>query len=144
MPTNQHKNENSGENLKRGLDNRHVQLIAIGGAIGTGLFMGSGKSISIAGPSIIFIYAIIGFMLFFVMRAMGELLLASKERQSFIDLSTDFLGPKIGFFLGWTYWLCWIVTAIADIIAITGYVHFWYPNLYGLFSAVASMTSSNI
>lgn len=139
MPTNQHKNENSGENLKRGLDNRHVQLIAIGGAIGTGLFMGSGKSISIAGPSIIFIYAIIGFMLFFVMRAMGELLLASKERQSFIDLSTDFLGPKIGFFLGWTYWLCWIVTAIADIIAITGYVHFWYPNLYGLFSAVASI-----
>lgn len=63
------------QSLRRNLTNRHIQLIAIGGAIGTGLFMGSGKTISLAGPSIIFVYMIIGFMLFFVMRAMGELLL---------------------------------------------------------------------
>ncbi|BDY91980.1 hypothetical protein MUTS15_06370 [Escherichia coli] len=60
------------QSLRRNLTNRHIQLIAIGGAIGTGLFMGSGKTISLAGPSIIFVYMIIGFMLFFVMRAMGN------------------------------------------------------------------------
>ena len=60
------------QHLQRNLTNRHIQLIAIGGAIGTGLFMGSGKTISLAGPSIIFVYMIIGFMLFFVMRAMGS------------------------------------------------------------------------
>ena len=67
------------QSLRRNLTNRHIQLIAIGGAIGTGLFMGSGKTISLAGPSIIFVYMIIGFMLFFVMRAMGELLLSNLE-----------------------------------------------------------------
>jgi D-serine/D-alanine/glycine transporter len=65
--------------LARGLGNRHIQLLAIGGAIGTGLFMGSGKTISLAGPSVIFVYMIIGFMLFFVMRAMGEILLSSLD-----------------------------------------------------------------
>ena len=65
--------------LKRSLSNRHLQLIAIGGAIGTGLFMGSGKTISLAGPSILLIYMIIGFMVFFVMRALGELLLSNLE-----------------------------------------------------------------
>ena len=71
------------EKLRRNLHNRHIQLIAIGGAIGTGLFMGSGKTISLAGPSIVFVYMIIGFMLFFVMRAMGELLLSNLEYKSF-------------------------------------------------------------
>ena len=70
------------QSLRRNLTNRHIQLIAIGGAIGTGLFMGSGKTISLAGPSIIFVYMIIGFMLFFVMRAMGELLLSNLEYKS--------------------------------------------------------------
>jgi len=62
---------NREPHLARALGNRHIQLLAIGGAIGTGLFMGSGKTISLAGPSVIFVYMIIGFMLFFVMRAMG-------------------------------------------------------------------------
>ena len=75
----------SEQSLRRNLTNRHIQLIAIGGAIGTGLFMGSGKTISLAGPSIIFVYMIIGFMLFFVMRAMGELLLSNLEYKSFSD-----------------------------------------------------------
>ncbi|WP_434778966.1 D-serine/D-alanine/glycine transporter [Neisseria sp. Ec49-e6-T10] len=115
--------------LKRGLDNRHIQLIAIGGAIGTGLFMGSGKTISLAGPSIIFVYMIIGFMLFFVMRAMGELLLSNLNYKSFIDFSSDLLGPWAGYFTGWTYWLCWVVTGVADVIAIAGYAQFWWPGL---------------
>jgi len=117
------------EHLRRSLSNRHLQLIAIGGAIGTGLFMGSGKTISLAGPSIVLVYLIIGAMLFFVMRAMGELLLSNLEYKSFIDFSTDLLGPWAGFFCGWTYWFCWIITAIADVIAIAAYAQFWFPDL---------------
>ncbi len=115
--------------MQRSLSNRHIQLIAIGGAIGTGLFMGSGKTISLAGPSIIFVYMIIGFMLFFVMRAMGELLLSNLNYKSFIDFSSDLLGPWAGYFTGWTYWFCWIITGIADVIAISAYTQFWFPDI---------------
>ena len=117
------------DHLQRSLSNRHLQLIAIGGAIGTGLFMGSGRTISLAGPSILFVYLIIGVMLFFVMRAMGELLLSNLDYKSFIDFSTDLLGSWAGFFCGWTYWFCWIITAIADVIAIAAYAQFWFPEL---------------
>ena len=115
--------------LSRQLSNRHIQLIAIGGAIGTGLFMGSGKTISLAGPSVIFVYMIIGFMLFFVMRAMGELLLSNLNYKSFADFAADLLGPWAGFFTGWTYWFCWIVTGVADVVTISGYVHYWWGGL---------------
>ena len=124
-----HRPDTQEPELQRSLSNRHIQLIAIGGAIGTGLFMGSGKTISLAGPSIIFVYMIIGFMLFFVMRAMGELLLSNLKYKSFIDFSADLLGPMAGYFTGWTYWFCWIVTGIADVIAISGYTHFWFPDI---------------
>ncbi|KTT01405.1 amino acid permease [Pseudomonas oryzihabitans] len=117
------------EGLQRSLSNRHLQLIAIGGAIGTGLFMGSGKTIALAGPSILLVYLIIGSALFFVMRALGELLLSDLEYKSFIDFCSDLLGPWAGFFCGWTYWFCWIVTAIADVIAIAAYAQFWFPSL---------------
>ena len=115
--------------LERQLTNRHIQLIAIGGAIGTGLFMGSGKTISAAGPSVIFVYMIIGFMLFFVMRAMGELLLSNLNYKSFSDFAADLLGPWAGFFTGWTYWFCWVITGIADVIAIAGYSKELWPAL---------------
>ncbi len=114
--------------LSRSLSSRHIQLLAIGGAIGTGLFMGSGKTISVAGPSVIFVYMIIGFMLFFVMRAMGELLLSNLKYKSFTDFSADLLGPWAGFFTGWTYWFCWVVTGIADVVAISHYVTFWWAD----------------
>ena len=91
--------------------------------------MGSGKTISLAGPSIIFVYMIIGFMLFFVMRAMGELLLSNLEYKSFSDFAADLLGPWAGYFTGWTYWFCWVVTGIADVVAITAYAQFWFPGL---------------
>jgi D-serine/D-alanine/glycine transporter len=115
--------------LERALSNRHIQLMAIGGAIGTGLFMGSGKTISVAGPSVIFVYMVIGFMLFFVMRAMGELLLSNLQYKNFGDFAGDLLGPWASFFTGWTYWFCWIVTGIADVVAIAHYVAFWWPDL---------------
>ena len=114
--------------LARSLSSRHIQLLAIGGAIGTGLFMGSGKTISVAGPSVIFVYMVIGFMLFFVMRAMGELLLSNLKYKSFTDFSADLLGPWAGFFTGWTYWFCWVVTGIADVVAISHYVTFWWAD----------------
>ncbi|MHA6968946.1 D-serine/D-alanine/glycine transporter [Glutamicibacter bergerei] len=119
----------SSPKLERGLSNRHIQLIAIGGAIGTGLFMGSGKTISVAGPSVIFVYMIIGFMLFFVMRAMGELLLSNLNYKTFADFAGDLLGPWAAFFTGWTYWFCWVVTGIADVVAIAHYVAYWWGNL---------------
>ncbi|MEJ5062808.1 D-serine/D-alanine/glycine transporter [Erwinia sp. MYb375] len=120
--------EKGPDQLQRNLHNRHIQLIAIGGAIGTGLFMGSGKTISLAGPSIIFVYMIIGFMLFFVMRAMGELLLSNLEYKSFSDFAADLLGPWAGYFTGWTYWFCWVVTGIADVVAISSYFQLWFPD----------------
>jgi len=115
--------------LERNLTNRHLQLIAIGGAIGTGLFMGAGKTISLAGPSILLVYAIVGFMLFFVMRALGELLLSNLQYRSFADFAGEYLGPWAQFFTGWTYWLCWIVTGVADVVAVSGYMGFWFPDL---------------
>lgn len=118
------------QELERSLSNRHIQLIAIGGAIGTGLFMGSGKTISVAGPSVILVYMVIGFMLYFVMRAMGELLLSRTGYRNFADFAGDLLGPWAAFFTGWTYWFCWIVTGVADVIVISSvYIHFWLDKL---------------
>lgn len=132
--------EKTEENtLKRALSSRHLQLISIGGAIGTGLFLGSGKSISLAGPSVIVVYAIVGFMLFFVMRAMGELLLSNLNYKSFRDAVADMLGPNAGFVTGWTYWFCWIVTGIADVVAIAGYVRFWWPSVPAWVPAIATI-----
>lgn len=121
--------------LKRGLSNRHIQLMSIGGAIGTGLFMGAGRAIHSTGPSIILIYSFTGLMLFFVMRAMGELLLSNLTYKSFLDFSVVLLGPQIGFIIGWTYWLCWVITCTADLVAICNYTAFWLPHIHGIFPA---------
>src|SRR5664279_1519227 len=102
-------------------------MIAIGGAIGTGLFMGSGKTIALAGPRVIFVYMIIGFMLFFVMRAMGEVLLSNLEYKTFGDFAGDLLGPWAGFVVSWSYWFYTVVVGVADIVAITAYVQVLAP-----------------
>lgn len=114
--------------LHRGLSSRHIQLIAIGGAIGTGLFMGSGRTIALAGPAVVLVYAIIGLFVFFVLRAMGELLLSNLNYKSFVDFAADLLGPAAAFYVGWSYWFAWVVTGIADLVAITGYAKFWWPD----------------
>src|SRR3984885_2766154 len=115
--------------LHRGLSNRHIQLIALGGAIGTGLFMGAGRTISRAGPSVVLVYAIIGFFLFFVLRAMGELLLSNLNYKSFVDFAADLLGPAAGFFVGWSYCGAWVVNGIGEVVAIVGYTRFWWPEV---------------
>ena len=114
------------QQLQRGLKNRHVQLIAIGGTIGTGLFLGSGKAIALAGPSILLAYLIVGMALFFVMRALGELLLSNSGYTTFTDFANEYIGPWAGYLTGWTYWFCWIMTAMADIIAVGMYAQYWF------------------
>lgn len=120
----------SGESqeLKRKLENRHIQLISISGAIGTGLFMGTGKAVSLSGTSIVLVYAIIGFFIYFVMRAMGEILLSNLKFNSFADFTTEYLGQQAGFILAWTYWLCWCVAAVADMVMVAGFFQYWYPD----------------
>lgn len=117
------------QKLARGLKNRHVQLIAIGGAIGTGLFLGAGKSIHLAGPSILFAYIITGVICFLIMRALGELLLTNLNYHSFVDFVRDYLGNMAAFITGWTYWFCWISIAMADLTAVGLYTQFWFPNV---------------
>lgn len=115
--------------LQRELNNRHIQLIAIGGTIGTGLFLGSGQTISLTGPSLLFTYMLIGIVLFAFMRALGELLLSNSKFNSFVDIANEYLGPFGGFVIGWTYWVCWIVSSMSDLTAMGQYFAYWYPQV---------------
>jgi len=116
-------------NLSRSLQSRHIQMIAIGGAIGTGLFLGSGSAFRKAGPSIILSYLIVGVFCFFMMRAIGELLLSDTSKHSFIDFVKEYLGDRMEFITGWTYWSCWLSLAMADLTATGIYLRYWFPNL---------------
>ncbi|WP_413628299.1 amino acid permease [Fructilactobacillus vespulae] len=115
--------------MSRGLKSRHVQLIALGGTIGTGLFLGAGKSIHLAGPSILLAYLIAGLACFFLMRALGELLLSNTNTVSFIDFINKYMGKRTGFVAGWTYLVCWITIAMAEITASGLYVQYWFPDI---------------
>lgn len=119
--------DTSDEGYERGLGSRQIQMIAIGGAIGVGLFMGAGANIAKAGPSIILMYALAGVVIFFIMRALGELLLYRPVSGSFAEYAREFLGPFFGYVTGWTYWLMWIVTGMAELTAAAIYIHFWFP-----------------
>ncbi|MET8947776.1 amino acid permease [Streptomyces sp. NPDC004542] len=115
------------EGYERGLGSRQVQMIAIGGAIGVGLFLQAGANIAKAGPSLIVMYALAGVVIFFIMRALGELLLYRPVSGSFAEYSREFLGPFFGYFTGWTYWLMWVVTGMAELTATAIYVNYWFP-----------------
>lgn len=127
------------QNLHRGLSSRHIQLIALGGAIGTGLFMGAGKTIAVSGTSILITYVVVGFFMYMTMRAMGELLLTRLDYRSFADFVADYLGPKASFYLGWSYWLSWVVTCIADVVVCGGYVQYWLPELSPWIPALSTL-----
>ncbi len=114
---------------RKELSNRHINMIAIGGAIGVGLFLGSGKALDQVGPGLMVIYAIAGTMIFFVMRALGELLMYRPVSGSFAEYAGEFVGPWAKFATGWGYWLVWIVTGMAEITAVGEYFQFWFPEV---------------
>jgi len=116
-----------GSDLSRNLRNRHIQLIAIGGTIGVGLFLGSARAIHNAGPALVLAYALGGVAIFFIMRALGELLTYRPVAGSFATYADEFCGPFAGFVTGWSYWFAWIATAMAELTAIGVYVRWWLP-----------------
>lgn len=115
--------------LSRQLSNRHVQMIALGGAIGTGLFLGAGKSIHFAGPAIILGYLITGIICFWMMRAMGEMLMTNLNAHSFVELIDQYWGRRPAFVIGWAYWASWATIAMAEMTAIGIYIKLWLPGL---------------
>lgn len=109
----------------RALKPRQIQMIAIGGAIGTGLFMGAGGRLAGAGPAIVISYAVCGFFAFLILRALGELVLHRPTAGSFVSYAREFFGEKASFATGWLYWLNWAMTGIVDITASALYMHFF-------------------
>ncbi|MEU2284742.1 amino acid permease [Streptomyces sp. NPDC013178] len=107
------------------LKHRHVNMIAIGGAIGTGLFLGAGGRLHDAGPALALAYLVCGVFAFFVVRALGELVLYRPSSGSFVSYAREFLGEKGAYVAGWMYFLNWSTTGIADITAIALYTHYW-------------------
>ncbi|USX56968.1 amino acid permease [Lentzea sp. HUAS12] len=114
-------------------------MIAIGGAIGVGLFLGAGGRLATAGPSLILSYAVCGLAAFFVMRALGELVLHRPVSGSFVEYAREFIGPWAGFTSGWLYWLNWAMTGIAEITAIAIYMHKWFPDLPQWITALVAL-----
>ncbi|NBE52885.1 amino acid permease [Streptomyces boluensis] len=104
---------------------RHINMIAIGGAIGTGLFLGAGGRLNSAGPGLALAYLVCGVFAFFVVRALGELVVYRPSSGSFVSYAREFLGEKGAFVAGWAYFLNWSTTGIADITAIAMYTHYW-------------------
>ena len=120
-----------GENqeLKRGLKNRHIQLIALGGAIGTGLFYGSASTIGLVGPAVMLSYALGGFFIFLVMRCMGEMTVHTPVSGAFSTFAYKYWGDMAGFISGWNYWFCYVAVSMAEITAIGIYVNYWFHDI---------------
>ena len=135
------------EDLNRSLQERHIQLIALGGAIGVGLFLGSASAIEKAGPGVVLAYIIAGIAIFFVMRALGELTVEYPVSGSFSAHAYQVLSPLAGYVSGWNYWYVWVVTCMAEITAVGVYVHLWLPDLPQWISclvALGLMTCANL
>ncbi|MYV44796.1 amino acid permease [Streptomyces sp. SID2888] len=115
----------------KSLKARHVNMIAIGGAIGTGLFLGAGGRLASAGPSLFIAYAVCGVFAFLVVRALGELVLYRPSSGAFVSYAREFLGEKGAYTAGWMYFLNWATTGVADITAVATYTHYW-----GMFSDI--------
>jgi AAT family amino acid transporter len=115
--------------LQRGLDNRHIQLIALGGSIGVGLFYGSSATIQMGGPSILLSYLIGGLVIFTIMRALGEMAVDEPVSGSFSSYANRYLGTFAGYLTGWTYWFMWVVVGMAEITVVGVYVNYWFPDI---------------
>ncbi|WP_312240244.1 aromatic amino acid transporter AroP [Pantoea sp.] len=118
-----------GETLKRGLKNRHIQLIALGGAVGTGLFLGIAQTIKMAGPSVLLGYAIGGFIAFMIMRQLGEMVVEEPVAGSFSHFAYKYWGNFAGFASGWNYWVLYVLVAMAELSAVGIYIQYWWPGI---------------
>ncbi|WP_205438696.1 amino acid permease [Edwardsiella tarda] len=121
--------EQHGEQLQRGLKNRHIQLIALGGAIGTGLFLGIAQTIKMAGPAVLLGYAIGGFIAFLIMRQLGEMVVEEPVAGSFSHFAYKYWGDFAGFASGWNYWVLYVLVAMAELTAVGIYVQYWFPEI---------------
>ena len=127
------------DGYEQSLGGRQVQMIAIGGAIGVGLFYGTGARLQAAGPGLVLSFAVAGVAAFFVLRAMGELVLYRPTAGSFVEYSREFIGPWAGYVSGWMYWLNWAATGVAEITAVGIYFQFWEPAVPQWVSALAAL-----
>lgn len=132
------------EQLKRGLTNRHIQLIALGGAIGTGLFLGSAGVMKSAGPSMLLGYAIGGFIAFLIMRQLGEMIVEEPVAGSFSHFAHAYWGPFAGFLSGWNYWVLYVLVGMAELTAVGKYVQYWYPEIPTWATALAFFVLINL
>ena len=114
---------------KQSLGRRQVQMIAIGGAIGTGLFLGSASRLHSTGPALLFSYAFVGMIAYFLMRALGELVLHRTTSGAFVSYMREFYGEAAAYVTGWMYWLNWALTGIAELSAVGLYIQYWFPRL---------------
>lgn len=110
---------------QQGLSARQIQMIAIGGAIGTGLFMGAGGALRTAGPSIIITYLLCGLAAYAILRALGELVVYRPSSGSFVSYAREFFGEKAAYASGWLYWMNWVMTAVVDVTAVALYMQFF-------------------
>lgn len=125
--------------LRRSLKGRHIQFIALGGAIGSGLFYGSADTIGLAGPAVVIGYLVGGGIMFIIMRALGEMAAAEPVAGSFAAYAHRYLGPFAGFTAGWTYWFSWIVVNMAELSAFGVYVQYWFPGIPRWLSALVAL-----
>jgi aromatic amino acid transport protein AroP len=130
--------------LQRGLKNRHIQLIALGGAIGTGLFLGSAGVLRSAGPSMILGYAIGGLIAFLIMRQLGEMIVEEPVAGSFSHFAHRYWGPFAGFLSGWNYWVLYVLVGMAELTAVGKYVQFWWPEIPTWVTAAAFFVLINL
>jgi lysine-specific permease len=124
----------SPPHLQRKLKARHLNMIAIGGSIGTGLFVASGSTIATAGPGgALLAYALIGLMVYFLMTSLGEMAAYRPVSGSFCDYGSQYVEDGFGFALGWNYWYNWAVTIAAELVAAQLVMSFWFPDVPGLY-----------
>ncbi|MBX6352959.1 MAG: amino acid permease [Thermoflavifilum sp.] len=126
---NPHTASGRGDDLQRGLRPRHVIMMALGGAIGAGLFRGSDSSIGTAGPGVIFTYLIGGIILLFVMQGLAQMAIRQPGARTFRDLVSPALGPFLGHVIGWLYWLDWVLVMAAETATAAGFLSFWLPQV---------------
>lgn len=115
--------------LQHKLKNRHLQMIALGGVIGTGLFFGSAKSIHLTGPSIVLSYILGGIVMFIIMRAIGEMSVHQPHPGSFSEYAHEYMGPYAGFIAGWNAWFEYTVVCMVELTAVTFFLDFWIPGI---------------